>query len=384
MNVKKELTGGLLALILCAAVALGALAFVPSSPALMLDEAETLLEFDTGLMTSWGDPVPLMVTKYGACIAGGAVAAALLLAAMYRLHPTVSAVKDDESTYRLVRSGSLVKGAAVAALCGVFALLGSHWLFCAVRWGYIINDLAGDWSFPLQLWQGGFTMYGAILGALLGGLVASKLTKDSLASTMDRVVLGLAVVLIAGRLGEFFTSQGIANERAAEALSMLPFRKVDFYGEARLAINVYEALAAVAALIAAAVVMLRRQPAGRAAEVALAIVSAWQILFESLRGDETIKFGFVLLNMIAAAAVMAFILVTRIIRRVKKQGWRAWETWRVVLFAVGAVIVICTEFALDGKIKLPVNNTFLYAVDALAVTGMMLSVAIADGRKEGV
>ena len=55
----------------------------------------------------------------------------------------------------------------------------------------------------------------------------------------------------------------------------------------------------------------------------------------------------------------------------------------MILFALGCALVIVVEFALDGKIKMfDGNNTALYVLDVLAVTGMMLSVAICDGRKE--
>lgn len=362
MSLKNDLGGALLTLLLCAVVALGALAFVPSSPALILDEAVALLEFDTGLTTTWDEPIPLMVTAYGASIAGGCVLAVALLAVLFRL-----------------QGDGLGKGAAVAALCGVFALLGGHWLYCALRWSYIINDLAGDWSFPLQLWQGGFTMYGAVLGAVLGGVVAAWLTKESLPALLDKVVLGVLIVLIAGRLAEAFTCQGMANTRASEALQMLPFVTADDWGGLELAVYPYEALAALGALIAAAVVMLMRRPAGRAAEVGLAIVSAYQLLFESLRGDELIKFGFVCLNMLMAAAVLVAILVPRIVRTVKAQGWKPWTIARIVIFLAAIGIVIAIEFALD---KSDINNTLLYAVMTAAILSMTASALIGDGRGE--
>lgn len=387
MNGKKLVTGVVLTLVFCMMVALGALLLAPSSPALKLETAGTLEELrqteetyvttwalwqvDTGLQDAWEEPVPLMMTGYGLFLAVGAVLAVAAMAAL---------------NCRRVRSldgGAMATGAAAAALCGVFALLCGHWMYCALRWGYIINDLAGDWSFPLQFWQGGFTMYGAILGALLGAVVAAKAMKIRLSDMMDMLIPGLLIVVAAGRLGEMLTSQGVANTRAAEALRFLPFSGVNEWGDCLLKVWPYEAMAALAALVVSGVILLRRKPAGRAAEVGLAIVSAYQILFESMRGDELIRFGFVCLNMIAAAVVLAFMLVTRLIRCVRNGGWNAWQIVRCVLFAVGCGVVIVVEFALDGKIRMfGGNNTALYVLDVLAVTGMMLSVAICDGRKE--
>ena len=89
--------------------------------------------------------------------------------------------------------------------------------------------------------------------------------------------------------------------------------------------------------------------------------------------------------MIAAAAVLVFILATRLVRCIRADGMRGGQIGRVLLFAVGVALVIGIEFALDGKIKTPgLSSTGLYVIDLLAVTGVMLSVAIGDGRKEVV
>lgn len=366
MKAKFDVMGAGIAALLCIAVALAALFFVPSSPALLVEDPVVLLEIDTGFVNEWEEPELLTVTGYSVAIAVGAALAVALTAAIAHL-----------------KGRSMASGAATAALAGLLALLGGHWLFCAVRWSYIINDLGGNAFFPLQLFKGGYTMYGAILGGLLGGVIAAKLTKVSVAETMDMLLPGAMLLLASGRIGEVWTGQGVANERASEALSFLPFTKPDYWGEPRLATNVLAAIVAVAALVVCVMMLVQKKPAGRAAECALGSISAYQLLLDSLRGDELIRFGFVCLNMIAAAAVLVFILVTRIVRRVREGGWRSWESWRIAIFALGVGIVIATEFALDGKIKLPgMSNTMLYVIDALAVTGIMLSVAIADGRKE--
>ena len=366
MKARFDAAGVALTALLCIAVALAALVFVPSSPALLVDDPVILLEMDTGFVNEWEEPVLLTVTGYSATIAAGVVLAMLVTAALGCAHGL-----------------KLTQGAATAALCGVGALIGGHGLYCLLRWGYIINDLGGTWTFLLQPWQGGFTMFGAILGGLLGGVAAAKLAGRGVACTMDMIIPGLLILLVAGRMGEMLTGQGMANYRAAEALRMLPFASTNEWGDPELAVYAYEALAGIAALITAAVLLWQRKPAGRAAVCALAIVSAYQLVLDSMRGDELIRFGFVCLNMIAAAAVLVFIIATRIIRRVRRDGWKPWDTWRIVLLLGGAGVVIATEFALDGKIKLPgVTSTMLYVIDLLAVTGMMLSVAIGDGREE--
>lgn len=367
MNIRKELSGALLALFMCMVVAAAALLLVPTSPSLLVDEPEALVEGTFWLVEDLeAEEQMLMVTKYGACIAGAAALAVVLTAVLRR-----------------VQGGTLSQGVGLAVGSGLGALLGAHWLYCAVRWSYIINDLCGTSMFPVQFWQGGYTMYGALLGALLGGLLASLVTGAKISRAMDALVPGMLLVLIAGRAGEMFTLQGMANTRAAEALQMLPFASVNEWDELVLAVYPYEAIAAGVALVVCALQLILCRPAGRAAESGLVIISAYQLLFESMRGDELIKFGFVCLNMIMAAVVLTPILVTRIVRRFMKKRWSWWEIVRSLLYLLGVGVVIAVEFALDGKIQLPgVTNTMLYAADFVAVTMVALSVLLCDGRKK--
>ena len=351
--------------VLAAACVLALLILVPSSPALLVDEPVILAEFDTGFVNEWDEPVLLLITGYSVCIAAGAALAVALTAVITRL-----------------KGGKLADGLSLALVSGAFALIGARVLYCVLQWSYIMNDLGGTWLFPVQLWQGGYTMYGALLGGLLGGLIWAKATGKGFGKLADALVPGMLLLIAAGRLGEYFTVQGGGNDRATEALSMLPLTKADYWGDPVLAVCGLAVIVAIVALIVTLVQLMQRAPAGRAAENGLIIVSAWQILLESLRGDELIKFGFVRLNMIAAAVVLAAILAGRVIRSVKQTGWKAWQIGRIVLLLAGAGVVIAIEFALDGKIKLPgVSNTML---DALAVMGMMLSVLIADGREKEV
>ena len=369
MNVRKELPSLALMVLFCLIVAAAALLLVPSPTHLaLLDEPVILWELDTGYVNEWGEPELLTVTAYTVCIAASAVAAVALTALLSRLY-----------------GRSFAQGAATAALSGLLALLGAHWLYCALQWGNLVADCVATAAFPLQFWKGCYTMYGAILGALLGGVVSAKLQKLSVGRVMDMLIPGMLIVLIVGRLGEFYTSEGIASQTATEAFKFLPFRKPDWRGDNYLAVNAYEAFVGCAALLAVAGVLLCRKPAGRASEAGLTIVSAGQIVLESLRNDNAIDLAnhsFVHWNMIAAAVTLAFIFVTRVVRRVRCQGWKAWETVRIILFALGCGVVVLMEFAIGGKINALANvsELALYITEALAATAMMLSVVIGDGR----
>ena len=380
MNTQKKGYVALLAGFLAAVAVLSVLVLVPASVPVLVDPEDplTLVNFASPEVLTYVAENPYdypyyyispIMTGYSVCISVGTLLAISLTGLLDWL-----------------RNRDAAGGVLLAVISGAFALVCSHLLYFATRSSYIINDFAdlgGSSSFVYEFWKGGYTMYGAILGGLLGATLYGLVRRQKLGEVFGLVVPGMLLLVIAGRLGEHFTGycHGIGNERATEALAFLPFTKPDYYETPRLAVYMYEALAAVAAMAVCGVQQLLRQPAARTAENGLAIISAYQLLLESTRGDDLIKFGFVCLNMLLAAAVLVFIIVTRIVRHVRRRGWNAWQILRIVLLLAGAGLVIAIEFALDGKIQLPgVTNTMLYAVDFLAATAMMLSVVIGDGR----
>ena len=358
------------AIALCVAALLGVLALlvlVPSSPALIVDNYQSLHLFQTG-MDEYGTPTGLYITRYSVMIAAGAALAIVLMAWL-----------------GLRRKHCLADCLGLALASGACALLCSHWLFCALRWEYILNDLWESPWFLLQFWKGGYTMYGAILGGLLGAALYAKARKLPVAHAVDMLIPAMALLLVFGRSAECFTSQGMGTEVANQALGMLPFGQADEWDPSmmRVRVYVYEALAAGAALLASLVMCLQRKvPAGRAAETGLTIISAAQVLLDSWRGDELIRFGFVRLNMIMAAVMLAMLMALRVWRSVKSgHGVKPWTIIRVVLLLLGAAAVLIVEFGLDGKMGITASNTLLYAIQTVAVVLMAASILI-DGTPQ--
>ena len=232
-------------------------------------------------------------------------------------------------------------------------------------------DLGGA-AFMAQPWQGGYNMYGALLGGLAGVLIYARATKKPACALLDLAAPGAALAICAGRLGEAFTSQGLGAYVDSEALQRFPFAVENLWGDWQLPVFVYEAAAALVTMIVClCLVRGGRRPAGRVAEVFLALISLCQIMLESLRADEFIRFGFVKFNMLAAAVVLGAVIGLSVWRQVKRGGWKPWQILRLILFAATILVVILIEFALD---KSPIDNRLLYAVMALMLTLMGVSV----------
>ena len=296
---------------------------------------------------------PFTLTAYALCLMAGAAAAIALTVYLGRKTPGVNACLSM----------------GMAAVIG--AVIGGRLVYCLTQWEFILVDLGGA-AFMAQPWQGGYNMYGAVLGGLAGVAIYAGATKKPACALMDLAAPGAALTILAGRLGEAFTSQGLGAYVDSEALHLFPFAVENSWGDWQLPVFAYEAAAALIVMVVC-LCLLRggKRPAGRVAEVFLALISLCQILLESLRADEFIRFGFVKFNMLAAAVVLGCVIGLSVWRQVKRGGWKPWQIFRLILFALSIVVVILIEFALD---KSPIDNRLLYAVMALMLTLMGVSV----------
>lgn len=296
---------------------------------------------------------PFTLTTYALCLLAGAAAAVALTAYLGRRNPGVNACLSM----------------GMAAIVG--AVIGGRLVYCLTQWEFILVDLGGA-AFMAQPWQGGYNMYGALLGGLAGVLIYARATKKPADALLDLAAPGAALAICAGRLGEAFTSQGLGAYVDSEALQRFPFAVENLWGDWQLPVFVYEAAAALVTMIVClCLVRGGRRPAGRVAEVFLALISLCQIMLESLRADEFIRFGFVKFNMLAAAVALGAVIGLSVWRQVKRGGWKPWQILRLILFAATILVVILIEFALD---KSPIDNRLLYAVMALMLTLMGVSV----------
>jgi prolipoprotein diacylglyceryltransferase len=194
---------------------------------------------------------------------------------------------------------------------------------------------------------------------------------------LDLAAVGGAVALAFERAGEYFTTQGLGEYIMDEAWCRFPFAVESVYGDWQIPVFMYEALAA-AVIAVVLVCMVNRKPAGRSAEAFIILLGVTQIILESLREDEFIRFGFVRLNMLAAAITMGLAFFWRIRRAWREHTSRPWQIIRLAVFALGIVLVILIEFALD---KSDIDDTLLYFVMA-GMLGIMGFAMLCDGRKK--
>lgn len=307
---------------------------------------------ETIVLWTLGD---LTLTAWSLCLALGAGAAVLLTVLLGR------------KTLGVDASLSL----CLAAIPG--AVLGGRLLYGLTMLESILVDFGGL-SFLPQLWQGGFTLFGAVLGGAGTVWLYARATKRKASALWNLLAPGAALTLTVARLAEYFTSQGLGDYLMDEALCVFPLAVQSAYGDWQLPVFLYEGVAALVMLAVTLAVQRRR---GYTAEIFLILLCLSQVLLESLREDEFIRFGFVRFNQLAAAVLLAGVLAVRVIRQVRIGGWHPWQIIRMAIYAVGIGVIIALEFALD---KSELDNGLLYGV--MAATLLIMGAALlCNGRK---
>ena len=79
-------------------------------------------------------------------------------------------------------------------------------------------DGSFNWGRAVAVWDGGLAIYGAVIGAVLVGVVVSRIRKFPFFALMDLIVMGLFIGQAVGRWGNFM------NREAFGAETTLPWR----------------------------------------------------------------------------------------------------------------------------------------------------------------
>lgn len=289
------------------------------------------------------------MTIYGTAVAASALLAVLLLAAQRR-HAAVGAKRCDVLD--------------LALCCIPAALVGARLAYCLIRADFYLMEM-GAWHI-LMTWEGGFLLYGAVLGALLAAALLARRCGADVARTLDELAAPGLLAIAVCRLFEGTTGESLGAWVENEALWRFPLAVQNEYGEWQWAVFLLEA--AVAFALLAYILRAKPRRAGWRIETALLLYACAQAVLESLRMDGCLKIGFVRVSQVISALVILGVTALR----AHRAGGRRAVIRRVLAVFACAGVVGGIEWALD---KTPVANGLLYAVmaaacAALAVNGM--------------
>ncbi len=202
-----------------------------------------------------------------------------------------------------------------AVILGALILGHIAWvLFCP----YDLEAAEGKGYMILHIWEGGYTLYGALLGGALGALIAAKVSRIRWLEVLDALTPGACAVIFFARLGEYFTGEGIGRETEVAWTHFFPVSvctyQDEFFEEWRYAVWFWEALAALVLLF----ILLKREKKslpGHQTAVFLTFLGTTQILLEQMRRDNYLRLiVFVRLNQLAALATLIIVLAVLLVK----------------------------------------------------------------------
>ena len=234
-------------------------------------------------------------------------------------------------------------------------------------------------SLLYQVWRGGYTLYGAVLGGALGALIGAKLAGERFLDVTDALAPGAAAVLFFARMGEYFSGQGRGDYLSNEELSFFPLAYIPWGEEAEAGSWLYAVWfwEAAAALVLLALLLARKNALrGDLTFLFLSVLGITQIFFEQVRQDDIVYLtGFVRFSQIAA--MVTLLAVTAALAAMRRPPLRT-VILSIAVLACAAVTVIYVEFILDNKTRyLP----FLYTAAAATAAVTAAALLIVRGRR---
>lgn len=260
----------------------------------------------------------------------------------------------------------------------------AFWL-CSIDW--MKKTAMNFWNFT----SGGYMLYGALAGGLAAAFLASRISREPFGRIADAAAVPAALVIAGGRFAEYLVGAGygvgveewfdpfsewsMIPWENPEAICRFPFAVQEgYYGTWHFAINLWEGLAALVFL--AVLLRMRKRENGGAASLLFLLYAICQIVFESMRRDEVIRWGFVRVSQLFSALVVLGILLLCWLKQ-PAEGRKMKELWlRLLMLVLSAGIVMLMEFVLDQKIEfmLWMRADVSYLVMAACCVWMLLNV----------
>ncbi|MBQ8200828.1 MAG: prolipoprotein diacylglyceryl transferase [Clostridia bacterium] len=220
----------------------------------------------------------------------------------------------------------------------------------------------GDFSSPVQalyFWDGGASITGAFIGAVIAAALTEKACGVSGGVLLDGVGIGAPLAIMLERLCEPGVELGIGRIVDTEFLAFLGAATDD-----RHPVYLYCAVAAVLILLALLHDVARKDGKRRNGDVLLTFMTFYgcvQVILESLRDDAHMVIYFIRINQIAGLvmAVIAFVIWTVRWVRSGAKGLHVTISCVVLIAAIAQGVV--QEFAVDSNPNLLLEYAIMAA-----------------------
>ena len=269
---------------------------------------------------------------------------------------------------RKMRSGTMLVYLLTALPLAFFF---GRLIYAAVRYDWLFFDSMGSFSGFLPFFdpsKGGINATGILLGCLLASPITALMTRQPARKILDGIVPYGVLLFALMRFAEPITGQGYGGWIEKPLLPFYPFGILNDWGEWQLPVCAMEGLLAL--LVSGALFSLRgkTKKAGTLTLYALVLLSASQIIPQSLRQDGALMiFIFAKVNQIGYMVFLCGSLLYAGATALRHGAAKKAIMTEWALMIVGVLLAIGCEYALD-KINLP--DLLVYAVMALDIAGM--------------
>ncbi len=199
----------------------------------------------------------------------------------------------------------------------------------------------------LYFWNGGYSLVGALAGAVLGAVLAEKWLKASRGSLRDALAFGLPAAIFIERLFEQGTGLGLGRYVTSEWListGILP----NLDGDPVHPVYLYEAAAALVLLLVMLHLFRRCSfPPGDLLRRFLLFWGLTQVVMESLRADGHLVEHFVHVQQVYAVFLAVIVLLrwSIVYKRQNRPTAHIVISWCVTITAAGTAVL--AEFGVD-------------------------------------
>lgn len=230
----------------------------------------------------------------------------------------------------------------------------------------------------LNLELGGFSMYGALLGAVVGAVLAARWSGLKALRWLDYAAPALLAFIALARLGEGATALGISRPLVTGVLDRTFLAFQDEY-DAYLRTYLLESLGA---LVLCGLALRRLKRPHRQGGVFLFVVLCYGItqnLFESLRYDGHLRFSFIGVQQVLSVVLFSLVLIALAVPLLRQPGAKGLAVFSLIALLPLLGAMLWLEFMIDRSEMSKWISYGLYA----AVLAVPLTLGVRMLKRSG-
>lgn len=217
----------------------------------------------------------------------------------------------------------------------------------------------------LDIRLGGFSMFGALAGAVLGALWAARIDRVDALEWLDQLAPALLLFVFAARLGEGGTALGISRPLVTGVLddTFLAYR--DAY-DAYLRTYLLESFGALVLFLFSLRIARRVKRSGGVFLWTALMFGISQNLFESLRYDGHLRFSFIGLQQLLAVTLFSVALISLAMQLIRRKDHRGLGIAALAILPLLLAAILGLEFMVDRS---SISKWLIYGLYVVVLAG---------------